>query len=73
MNKYFRFLLPTIAFIFLFMPRHLPVSAQMCFGEILQRIGQQQQVSSSSALKSSYQDEQVNSQLGENDSNGRES
>jgi outer membrane lipoprotein-sorting protein len=65
MNRYFRFLLPAIAFIFLFNASSSAVSAQNVLREILQRMDNNNR--SLVSLKSSIKMNKVNSQLGEND------
>jgi outer membrane lipoprotein-sorting protein len=66
MNKYFRFLLPTIAFIFLFSALSADVSAQTgVLREILKRMDTNNKALVS--LKSTIKMNKMNAQLGEND------
>jgi len=65
MNKSLRFLLPTIAFIFLFSAFSSEVSAQGVLREILQRMDNNNKALVS--LKSNIKMNKMNAQLGEND------
>jgi len=65
MNKYFRFLLPTIAIVFLFSAAAGTVSAQDVLRQILKRMDDNNK--SLVSLKSSIKMNKFNAQLGEND------
>jgi outer membrane lipoprotein-sorting protein len=65
MNKYFRYLLPTIAFVFLFSALSSEVSAQNVLREILNRMDSNNR--SLVSLKSNIKMNKMNAQLGEND------